>query len=231
MWRAVAEAILNPRIVLEQVAQLIENAHDRVSENEQERLEFQESLKQLEAEEGRVLEAYRTGILPVRLFGQELEKIKARRSFLESTKPNLMRPVELLPGRLELKRHITEYCNRAAARLSAFSDEERQRFLRVLLQSVVFEGSRVRIRGRIPVSQNAQMQCPEGTRLQVSDNDPARQDHSEIAATTIWHYGRNTASDFQDIRDVEETIYFPFELERPIVRTSPQADNVGELAA
>jgi site-specific DNA recombinase len=230
VWRAVAEAILNPRIVLNQVVNLTESMRERSTQDEQQKLEVEGSLKQLEAEESRVVEAYRMGVLPARLLGQELEKINTRRSFLQATKASLAPAIEF-PGRIELKRHITDYCNRAAARLKEFSDEERQRFLRVLIDSVVFKGSRVRIRGRIPVSHSSQMQCSEVNPLQASDSDEAREGQPGIATTTTAYYGRNTASDFQDPRDISAANYFHFELERPIVRPSPQTDKVGEFAA
>ena len=86
--------------------------------------------KRLAAEEERILEAYRTSIISPLQLGQQLEKLKARRSAIEAQRAELQSE-KILP-REQVEKAVTDYCEEAAKNLEGFSDERWQEFLRTL---------------------------------------------------------------------------------------------------
>jgi len=153
VWTAIREAILNPRLFETQIQKLHQSQERMRSRLQTEAQGLEASLEALKTEEARVLEAYRKGILSAVLLAGELDKLEARRSFLLSRRPSLGPQNGQLPPET-IRRSIQDYTRTAAERIDAFSFAEQQRFLRLLIMSVVFEGIRVRIRGAIPISQN-----------------------------------------------------------------------------
>jgi site-specific DNA recombinase len=206
VWSAVAEAILNPAIILDQVGKF----HEREAEDERisssEAQTVGRALVQVRREEARLLEAYRIGIVSPTQLGQELELLKKRQNALEVREGNLRRQTGV-PGGNKLRRTMEGYCQRVAEQIKTFNEAERQRFLRLLVDNVIFEGAKVRIRGVIPLDDNKQATGLDerqvsqigqaGTSLYTT-KPYARNLNSviapyRIADTAIYHGGRNPA--------------------------------------
>jgi site-specific DNA recombinase len=203
VWGAVSEAILNPSIILAQAGRL------RGRESEDERLNGREAetvtrdMVKVRREETRLLEAYRAGIISPAQLGQQLEQLKQRLSALEVRSAGLRRASQSLVGRGSLRRTVEEYCRDAAQRLQTFDDTERQRFLRLLIDNVIFEGDCVRVKALIPLgdSANEQQSMTQSRELMsaavgvITSTDINHSGHSAggIANTEVNTYGRNVA--------------------------------------
>jgi site-specific DNA recombinase len=150
IWKAIKEVILDPSIVADQLARLYEKRADGEKQLTTEQQEVEASLAEIDKEEERVVEAYRMSILSPAQLGRELEKLKARKASIEARKASLTANKNLveLPA---LRRSLEEYCKYAAGRLKSFDHQEKKRFLQTLISEVVFEGTRVMIRGFIPI--------------------------------------------------------------------------------
>src|SRR6185503_5600805 len=141
--------------------------------------------------ESRILEVYRQGIINPEQLGRELVQIRSRGQALETRKSDLSEtPHEDEPFS---KGSVVDWCKEVGSRLRQFTVSERQRFLRYLVNEIIFEGSRVRIKCILSIpSSNTQVNTDspsplqEGTRLIAS---------SRIAPATSYRRGRN--SDFR----------------------------------
>jgi site-specific DNA recombinase len=149
VWDAITELILNPELVVEQIAQREQDAAAKATQSATEIKEVEQGLATIDEEERRILEAYRLGVLTPAILGRELEQLKVRRATL------LQRQGELNAQRQQpplavIRRTIFDYCREVAQRLAAFTEAERQRLLQMLIEVVIFKGDRVTIKGFIP---------------------------------------------------------------------------------
>jgi site-specific DNA recombinase len=154
VWSAVSEAVLNPTTILSQVGKLREQEAENGRTSWQAAQTVERALAQARREEARLFEAYRTGIISPAQLGEELERLKQRQNTLEMRSATLRKPTEG-PGNNNLCRSVEEYCQAVAERLQTFNEIERPRFLRLLIDKVIFEGERVRIRAVIPLNETA----------------------------------------------------------------------------
>lgn len=227
VWTAVAEVMLNPATIFSQASKI--NA--RITENERisntEARTISHALEQVRKEETRLLEAYRTGIISPAQLGQELELLKQRQGVLETRERYLQKSTGTLSID-KLPRTLEEYCRAAAKRLQSFDVAERQRFLRLLIENVIFEGEQVRIRAVIPLNDTAQSTWTDESMIPESDfvgrfvnklpnafyagYVPKRiedmithhdgRNSARIADMRIDHYGRNPSLEFELIKPI-----------------------------
>lgn len=151
LWQAISEAILNPSIIVDQIRKLQELRSKKNDERKGELTILDSSVREINKEEERILEAYRLAVLSPEQLGGELEKLKNRRALIEArrrsfTPESSARPVEAF------ERSIVDYCKQASGRLNRFSPDEKQQFLRLLVDEVVLNRGQIKIRGVIPVS-------------------------------------------------------------------------------
>jgi site-specific DNA recombinase len=154
VWNAVEEALKSPKLITSQL-EVFKKRKARTRKAESDKIKNLEGgLDKLKSQEGRVLEAYRLGIFTPQQLQEELEKIKhGKESILvEIDKLKLFETASTRP----IKISIQNFCRRTKARLKTLSFEEKQKLLRLLVNSVIFEGKQVRIRGIIPTSSLAQ---------------------------------------------------------------------------
>jgi site-specific DNA recombinase len=192
VWSAVEEAVLNPAIIYEQVAKHQEREKKNAGQLQNESDQIKREGRKLADEESRVLEAYRLGIISPSQLSQELEKINLKKNALSNRKAHLVEQpkTSTLPA---IKRSVADYCRQAAERFKSFTLEERQHFLRLIINSVVFEGKQVRIRAIIPLAQAG----AERALTAVTDaSKKAFASISKFASTVIDHDGRNTVEDY-----------------------------------
>jgi len=185
VWEAVKEAILNPAIILDQLAALYEHRKKDVDKQDTEQQEIEAMLVGVNKEEERILEAYRMNILSPAQLNREMEKLRARRAPLEERKARLSEKAQQVEFPV-IKHSLTDYCKIAAKRLSTFSGEERKQFLRLLINEIVYEGAQVIIRGVIPISQ---MNSLEGSASALNSRDEFIGTKSEAVEKTQDYEG------------------------------------------
>jgi hypothetical protein len=171
VWDALARALQEPQAILRGLSQ-----HREVANSNVEALIAADET-QIDAEELRVLQAYRLEILSAEQLKRELLGLKARRALVQ------MRTVTTPPSAStesrNVKRSVKDYCARVSRRLPALNWDERQRLLRILIKHVLFRGDRVTISGHIPTEEGSSTDVPPAER---------------IASTTSEDYELNTSS-------------------------------------
>jgi site-specific DNA recombinase len=184
VWQAITEAILNPSIIIDQIKKLQELRSKKNEERKGEMVVIDNAVREIEKEEERILEAYRLEVLSSDQLGKELEKLKSRRDLVELrrltfTKESNARREVSAPS-------IIDFCTQAANRLSSFSTDEKQQFLRLIIEDVIFNRGQIRIRGVIPVSdQPAEFPSKESEKLLS---------HSRTATMTAYPSERSSVT-------------------------------------
>src|SRR5882724_6261399 len=171
VWDALVRALQKPHAILRGLSQ-----HKEVANSNVEAL-ITADVTQIDAEELRILQAYRLEILSAEQLKRELLGLKARRSLLRMK--TITTPPLLNTESRNVKRSVKDYCGRVSRRLPALNWDERQHLLRVLLKQVLFRGDRVTISGHIPTEEGSSTEVPPAER---------------IASTTSWDCDPNAAS-------------------------------------
>jgi len=179
VWEAVKEAILDPTIIVEQIKQREQKSAAHSSRSNQEAGEINQALQKIGEEEARILEAYRLGALTPAVLGRELEQLQMRRTTLVRRQAELG-SLSKLPELSLIRCSIRDYCGEAAGWIESFTDTERQRFLQLLVDRIIFEGGRVIIRGVIPITSSPESANKTGSLV-----------HDEIATTGAYFTDRH----------------------------------------
>ncbi len=206
VWQAITEAILNPSIIVDQIKKLQELRVKKNEEHKGEMVVIDTAVREIDKEEERILEAYRLEVLSSEQLGRELEKLKSRRALLESRRRSFTAESSAQPEVFE--RSIVDYCKQASRSLSRLSPEEKQQFLRLLIEYVVFGRGQIKIRGVIPVSDE-----PRDLHSKQSQKSFA---HSRTAAMTAYRNDRSSVTDssFEILKllpEVPLTLYEQFD--------------------
>jgi hypothetical protein len=220
IWEAVEEAILNPHIIIDQLAALYGHRKTDDAKQDTEQQEIEVMFIGIDKEEERILEAYRMNILSPAQLSREMEKLSTRRASLEGRKAKLSRNANTVEFPV-IERSLTDYCQIAAQRLNTFSYEERRQFLRLLIDEIVYVGSQVRIRGVIPTSQMNSLERSGAASYSGENSISSRVEIAEkgqgyegfnsyrIANMTVCHH------------DPNEVEHIPFELLKDMPDTTP----------
>lgn len=156
--QTVGDVLVNPAMILDPLRKLNADAEHQAREIEDIAQTIERESKRLDVEEQRVLDAYRSGVIsPAQLAGQ-LEKLKARRAAVELQKAQSGSIAPVTAEQVE--KAVNEYCAEAARNLSTFSFDEWQALLRTVIDSITFNGARVSIRGKLPVSETGDSTIP-----------------------------------------------------------------------
>jgi site-specific DNA recombinase len=191
VWNEVRLAILNPDIIVTQVQNHLRAEREKAHVAERDDRERDVTLRRLETEEQRVMEAYRLGVLAPAELGRELEKIKVRTNALKLPKGDQTERV----SDSVIGRQIEEYCGIIAERLDSLAPEDQQRLLRLIVRSISFDGKQVRIRAALPISPITNKGSPSARSFAASTEPPVV-DTGRIANTTSGQHGRNPAWEF-----------------------------------
>lgn len=169
VWEEIVKAVMNPKIITEQVAERERRRKAGEERSGQEAAQLGEAVEVINREESRILEAYRTGIITAVQLGQELGKISVKKKALEKRKSKI-EIVERGMHPVEVKRTIMDYCAAIRDRLITMTQEGRKSFLRRIVESIIFEGHRVRIKGVLPIGEPDEALDNHGLEARVISN-------------------------------------------------------------
>lgn len=161
VWNAVEEALRQPTI-LQGAVTSVNRPKDSLGAEE---VGIAATLKGLDAEEARIMEAYRLEVLTAEQLSRELGLLSGRRKILDGRQKEMAKASTQNP----IHQTVEDYCKTIRDRLGDLTFETKRSILRLLLKKIVFEGGGVTITGIIPLSAA-----------------------SGIAATGINHLGRNS---------------------------------------
>jgi site-specific DNA recombinase len=153
VWAAVAEALRRPELLVgEYQRRLVESGSVTDLEFEQKQVSL--ALKRVTGREDRITDAYVNEAM-------DLERYKAEMGRLRAEREELQRMVEDIDRRQQQEKdghsaleHLERFCNQVAKGLEAMAFEERQQLLRLVVERITVEDSRVRVETIIPTGQD-----------------------------------------------------------------------------
>jgi hypothetical protein len=147
--QAVGRILTNPDVILEPLRRLdcaeANEAKTRVGAAER----IERNAQRMSAEEQRLLDGYRTGLISPAQLGRQLGKLKAGRAALDLERAALTQHPEVPTEQIATA--VVDYCAEAASNLAGLTADGWRELLRALIESAVFHGNRIVIRGRIPL--------------------------------------------------------------------------------
>ena len=216
VWEAIRGAMAKPEVVLKSMRTMLKQRRANTAERESQRKDADRQLTRLGREEDRILGAYRSGVItPVQL-GRQLDEVSRKRALFEQQVRGFREAATGHKTGQDSVGTVTAFCLEALKTLDAFDFTKRQRFSRLLLNEVVFEGSHVKIEAEIPApdqsldgagkprksppirrTSDPAAHNPDGSRspatTQGRDGDTALL-RGGIAPMSSGHYGRNPSS-------------------------------------
>ena len=146
---AVIKLLVRPEVILEPLSRLDEAASRESNQLQNSIANVQQQERRLLAEEQRVLDAYRSGILTASQLAQQLERIDIQRAAIDLKKAEA-KHAKKIPGS-KVVDAVKDYCQEAVANSASFSHEQWRNFLRTIVGRVIYRGDNVLIEGRIPL--------------------------------------------------------------------------------
>src|ERR1035437_2824950 len=146
---AIGRIMTNPDVILEPLRRLdcAEATEAKMQVGAAERIE--RNAQRMSAEEQRLLDGYRTGLISPAQLGQQLERLKAGRAALDLERAALAQHPEVPTEQIATA--VVDYCAEAANKLASLTTDGWRELLRALIESAVFHGNRIVIHGRIPL--------------------------------------------------------------------------------
>jgi len=145
----VSGALQSPETLLDGHRSLLE-ASNSANELEDERKQVKLGLKQTQAQEDRITQAYVNEAMDLTRCKLEMDRLRARSKEVEGFSHDLDRRSDYDRDSKSALRHLESFCHRVADRLDNMSFEERQEFLRLVVNRVTVENGTARINTVIP---------------------------------------------------------------------------------
>lgn len=196
VWNSVANAIHNPEIISDQVKILEEKQKKNPLDIEKAIQNAQKELECMKIEEERIFTAYRKGIIQLEQFEAEIGKIQNERTQLNQKLSKLSQEQSASFSTKGVTKSIEEYCQIIKKRIGKFTFEQKQKFLRFLLEKIIIEGNTVRILGLIPAY------VPHQKDEILPQIFGIREPNCEIAPTIPYTRGHNTTFRFELVEKI-----------------------------
>ena len=139
----------SPETLLDGHRSLLETSNS-ANALEHERKQVKLGLKQTQAQEDRITQAYANEAMDLTRYKLEMDRLRARSKELEGFSHDLNRRSDYERDSKSALRHLESFCHRVADRLDNMSFEERQELLRLVVDCFTVENGTVRIDTVIP---------------------------------------------------------------------------------
>ncbi|MDP2949208.1 MAG: recombinase family protein [Chloroflexota bacterium] len=151
VWEAVTELLMDPQLLIDQLRRQRENGSEARSFLEEELAQHIRRLEAVPAEERRLVEGYRRGLVPDPLMREEMDRVRRERTDLERRKGELDRRLASLDLTQTQEAQVRELVARASANLGTMDFGQRQELLRTLVEEVVYTPGQLVVKTIIPL--------------------------------------------------------------------------------
>jgi hypothetical protein len=153
IWDAVAQAVTKPQVLISHIAGLIKKMKEPMEKIELEKSKLIKTKKLIEDKKERILELYTDGTIDKEKFLLKMKEYEMREKEVNDKLREVEEKLNCALGRPMLIKDIIYFCNLAKRRLQNISLEEKRKFLRLLIDRIIFhshEGKAI-IKGHIPI--------------------------------------------------------------------------------
>ena len=144
VWKAVKEAHQNPQVLIKEYTRRIEES-GASSGLELEGKRVTTALKSLESQEGRLTDAYLSEAMDLGLYKTKMDQLAGQRHDLERLSREITDQNRWEANNRHSLDRLNEFCYGVRAGLENMSFEERQRFLRLMIEAIVVEDGCIKV--------------------------------------------------------------------------------------
>jgi hypothetical protein len=149
VWEAVKEALQNPEVLAEEYQRRLELSGAK-SDLDFEGKRLNLALKQLKTQEDRVTDAYVAEAMDLARYKREMERLSTQRQGLEQRFQQAQHQAQEETNNREALAQLDAFCSRVAQGMDNMTFEERQQFLRLVVESVTVAEGRITVETVIP---------------------------------------------------------------------------------
>jgi site-specific DNA recombinase len=149
VWEAVKEAFQNPQMLEgEYRRRLKRSGATGALDYESQRL--QQALKHVGSQEDRVTEAYVAGAMDLTRYKGEMQRLSAQRRGLEEQRQRIQVQKQQEANEQQALARLGEFCSRVGQGLENMTFEERQQFLRLVVEAITVDQGRIKVEAVVP---------------------------------------------------------------------------------
>lgn len=149
VWAAITETMRGPAVLVEEYEQQLNDASTQGG-TAIERKQVGLALKRVKKQEDRVTDAYINEVMELWRYSVEMDKLRDRRSQLERIDEAIERREKRQTDRRAALEHLEKFFGEVSRCLNAMTFQERQQFLRLVVERITVEDGRVRTETVIP---------------------------------------------------------------------------------
>lgn len=160
VWNSISEAITKPQIIVNHISNL-NNRNKKSKQNlNDDKKRYLREKEKIEYKRNRLLDVFTDGVILKSDYLDKLEELNQQENGLKLKIGEIENRLSETINRPLLVKDIKYFCSLAKNKLNTFTSEERQQFLRYLIDQVVLdsERGRIKIEGCIPVGNNEILQ-------------------------------------------------------------------------
>jgi site-specific DNA recombinase len=160
VWDAITEAFQRRHVLVGQYRQRVALA-DIPDALEQERQQIQVALKRVNDQQDRITDAYMNEALELLEYKAKMDELRERKRGLEKQLASLEERGHRQSRERDALERLESFCEAVAQGLDNLTFEEKQQLLRLLVERILVENSKVQVEAIIPLDEN----IDEGARL------------------------------------------------------------------
>jgi len=161
VWEAVKKALQNPQVLAEEYNRQIETS-GATGDLDYEIKRLNLALKQLKTQEDRVTEAYLAEAMDLPRCKSEMERLSAQRQVLEQQIGQVQHQTQREANHNQALTQLDTFCSRVGQGLDYMTFEERQQFLRLVVESVTVAEGRITVEAVIPSTSDGKLRNVRG---------------------------------------------------------------------
>ncbi len=156
VWTAIAEALRNPDLLLQEYERRMEQAATPEG-LDADRKRTAVALRRTHAHEDRITEAYVAEAMDLERYKGEMEKLRQQRTELERDAGEIDRREKQQHESRSAVDDLGRFCRQISQGLDAMTFEERQQLLRLVVERVIVEDGHVQVDAIIPAPQDGEL--------------------------------------------------------------------------
>ncbi len=161
VWEAVKEALRNPEVLAEEYRRRLELS-GATSDLDFEGKRLNLALKQLKTQEDRITDAYVAEAMDLARYKKEMERLSTEHQGLEQRFQQIQHQAREEANNREALTQLDAFCSQVAQGLDNMTFEERQQFLRLVVEGVTVAEDRITVEAVMPSTSDGKLRNVRG---------------------------------------------------------------------
>ena len=161
VWEAVKEAMQQPHLMVAEYTRRLESTGS-ANDLELESKQIELALKRVKSQEDRMTDAYRNEAMDLNRYKMEMDKLANRRKELDRMQQDIERRSQQEDSSRKALEQLQGFCDEVKVGLGNFTFEDRQQFLRLVVEGITVAGGNVKVEIVIPTDQDVKLRNTRG---------------------------------------------------------------------